>query len=88
MRLAELTVHQVHLLIYVVPICIKFQFVCCFVLLCSAAYSHAITHRHDMLYASFVLLGVLALFKPYPTLSDPGLFISLFSLFPEIYPCE
>ncbi|RPD62216.1 PIG-U-domain-containing protein [Lentinus tigrinus ALCF2SS1-7] len=61
-----LMVFSVHLLIYIVPICVKFQ--------------------HDFLYAAFVLIGVLALFKPYPTLSDPGLFISMFSLFPEIYP--
>lgn len=33
-------------------------------------------------------MGVLAVFKPYPTLSDPGLFLSLFSIFPEIYPCQ
>ena len=43
--------------------------------------------RHDPLYATFLLIGVLALFKPYPTLSDPGLFISLISLFPETYAC-
>lgn len=61
-----LMVFNVHLLIYVAPICIKFQ--------------------HDPLYATFLLIGVLALFKPYPTLSDPGLFISLISLFPETYP--
>lgn len=60
-----LMVFNVHLLIYVAPICIKFQ--------------------HDPLYATFLLIGVLALFKPYPTLSDPGLFISLISLFPETY---
>ena len=41
-----------------------------------------------MLYAAFLLVGVVAVFKPYPTLSDPGLFISMFSLFPEIYPCK
>ncbi|KAI1793275.1 PIG-U-domain-containing protein [Ganoderma leucocontextum] len=61
-----LMVFSVHLLIYVAPMCIKFQ--------------------HDILYASFLLVGVLALFKPYPTLSDPGLFISMFALFPEVYP--
>ena len=43
--------------------------------------------RHDPLYATFLLLGVIGTFKPYPTLSDPGLFLSLISLFPEIYPC-
>lgn len=42
--------------------------------------------RHDPLYAAFLLLGVLGIFKPYPTLSDPGLFLSLIVLFPEIYP--
>ncbi|OBZ71406.1 GPI transamidase component GAB1 [Grifola frondosa] len=61
-----LMVFSVHLLIYVLPICIKFQ--------------------HDMLYASFLLLGVFATFKAYPTLSDPGLFLSMTSLFPEIFP--
>ncbi|KAH9889837.1 PIG-U-domain-containing protein [Cubamyces lactineus] len=61
-----LMVFSVHLLIYVAPLCIKFQ--------------------HDFLYAAFLLIGVLATFKPYPTLSDPGLFFSLFSIFPEVYP--
>ncbi|KIM75991.1 hypothetical protein PILCRDRAFT_826843 [Piloderma croceum F 1598] len=61
-----LVVFSVHLIIYVFPICIKFQ--------------------HDPLFAAFILLGILATFKPYPTLSDPGLFISMIALFPEIYP--
>ncbi|KAI0345984.1 PIG-U-domain-containing protein [Trametopsis cervina] len=61
-----LMVFSAHLLIYVVPICIKFQ--------------------HDILYATFLLCGVLATFKPYPTLSDPGLFLSMWILFPETYP--
>ncbi|KAI0769059.1 PIG-U-domain-containing protein [Trametes elegans] len=61
-----LMVFSVHLLIYIAPLCIKFQ--------------------HDMLYAAFLLIGVLAVFKPYPTLSDPGLFFSMFSIFPEVYP--
>ena len=50
---------------------------------------HACTYsctRHDPLYASFLLLGILGTFKPYPTLSDPGLFLSFISLFPETYP--
>ncbi|THH27573.1 hypothetical protein EUX98_g6614 [Antrodiella citrinella] len=59
-------VFSVHLLIYVLPLCIKFQ--------------------HDMLYVVFLIAGVLATFKPYPTLSDPGLFLSMVSLFPETYP--
>ncbi|KZT11899.1 PIG-U-domain-containing protein [Laetiporus sulphureus 93-53] len=61
-----LMVFSVHLLIYIVPICIKFQ--------------------HDLLYACFLTVGVLATFKAYPTLSDPGLFLSLWSIFPETYP--
>ncbi|KAF8530385.1 PIG-U-domain-containing protein [Hysterangium stoloniferum] len=57
---------SMHLLIYVAPICLKFQ--------------------HDPLYATFLLQGVFATFKAYPTLSDPGLFLSMFSIFPEVYP--
>ena len=45
-------------------------------------------YRYDPLYATFLLLGVLGTFKAYPTLSDPGLFLSALSLFPEVYPCE
>ncbi|KAJ3553452.1 hypothetical protein NP233_g12640 [Leucocoprinus birnbaumii] len=61
-----LMVFSVHLLIYVVPMCIKFQY--------------------DPLYATFLLLGVLGTFKAYPTLSDPGLFFSALSIFPEVHP--
>jgi len=46
----------------------------------------SIKFQHDPLYATFLLLGILGTFKPYPTLSDPGLFLSLISLFPETYP--
>ncbi|KAL5485337.1 hypothetical protein ACEPAI_7979 [Sanghuangporus weigelae] len=61
-----LMVFSVHLLIYVAPICIKFQ--------------------HDPLYAIFILQGILAIFKPYPTMADIGLFLSCIALFPELYP--
>ncbi|KAF5391023.1 hypothetical protein D9757_003933 [Collybiopsis confluens] len=57
---------MVHLLLYVAPICIKFQ--------------------HDALYAFFILTGILSTFKSYPTLSDAGLFMVLWSVFPEVYP--
>jgi len=57
---------SVHLLIYVAPICIKFQ--------------------HDPLYAAFILQGIIATFKSYPTLSDPGLFTCMIAIFPEIIP--
>jgi len=60
-----LLVFSVHLLIYVLPICIAFQ--------------------HDPLYAAFLLTGVVATFKPYPTLADSGLFLSMAVLFPETY---
>ena len=43
--------------------------------------------RHDALYASFLLVGILGIFKAYLTLADPGLFLSMFVLFPEVYPC-
>ncbi|OCH84913.1 PIG-U-domain-containing protein [Obba rivulosa] len=61
-----LMVFSVHLLIYALPLCIKYQ--------------------HDGVYATYLLLGVLATFKAYPTLSDPGLFLSMSALFPETYP--
>jgi GPI-anchor transamidase subunit U len=45
-------------------------------------------YRHDFLYAVFLISGVLATFKPYPTLSDPGLFLTMWMLFPETYACK
>ncbi|KAG7098359.1 hypothetical protein E1B28_000317 [Marasmius oreades] len=45
-----------------------------------------IKFQYDLLYASFVLFGILGIFKAYPTLSDPGLFITMHVLFPEVYP--
>ncbi|KAG8733575.1 hypothetical protein FRC11_005018 [Ceratobasidium sp. 423] len=42
--------------------------------------------RHDPFYAAFLLLGVSATLKSYPTLADAGLFISLMPLFPETFP--
>lgn len=54
-----------HLLIYIAPICVKFQ--------------------HDPLFATLLLQGILGTFKAYPTLADPGLFIAMVSVFPEIY---
>jgi len=61
-----LMVFSVHLLIYIAPICIKFQY--------------------DPLYAAFLLIGVLGTFKAYSTLSDPGLFLSMIAIFPEVHP--
>ncbi|KAG8892699.1 hypothetical protein FRB99_002496, partial [Tulasnella sp. 403] len=45
-----------------------------------------IKFSHDPLYATFILQGVIATFKPYPTLADPGLFVSMFTIFPEVFP--
>ncbi|CAE6430090.1 unnamed protein product [Rhizoctonia solani] len=42
--------------------------------------------RHDPFYAAYLLLGINAMLKSYPTLADAGLFISLMSLFPETFP--
>ncbi|KAF8756934.1 GPI transamidase subunit PIG-U [Rhizoctonia solani] len=41
--------------------------------------------RRDPFYAAYLLLGISATLKSYPTLADPGLFISLISLFPETF---
>ncbi|KAJ7796174.1 GPI transamidase subunit PIG-U-domain-containing protein [Mycena olivaceomarginata] len=61
-----LMVFSIHLLIYIAPVCIKFQY--------------------DPLYAAFLLFGILGTFKSYPTLADPGLFLSMTAVFPEIFP--
>jgi len=61
-----LMVFSIHLVIYIMPVCIKFQ--------------------HDPLYAAFILLGVLGTFKAYLSLADPGLFLSMFAIFPEVHP--
>lgn len=34
----------------------------------------------------YLLLGVLGTFKAYPSLSDPGLFLTMTALFPETFP--
>ena len=45
-----------------------------------------INRRHDPLFATFILEGIIATFKSYPTLSDPGLFTAMYALFPELLP--
>ncbi|KAF7365048.1 Phosphatidylinositol glycan anchor biosynthesis class U protein [Mycena venus] len=45
-----------------------------------------IKFQYDPLYAAFILLGILGTFKSYPTMADPGLFLSMIAVFPEIYP--
>ncbi|KAF9059205.1 GPI transamidase subunit PIG-U [Rhodocollybia butyracea] len=61
-----LMVFSLHLLLYVAPICIKFQ--------------------HDPLYSIFILIGILATLKPYPTLSDHGLFVGMWVVMSEVHP--
>jgi len=46
----------------------------------------SIKFQHDPLFAAFILIGIVGMFKPYPTLADSGVFLSMISLFPEIYP--
>ncbi|KIP10239.1 hypothetical protein PHLGIDRAFT_28605 [Phlebiopsis gigantea 11061_1 CR5-6] len=41
--------------------------------------------QHDLLYAVYILTGILATFKPYPSIADAGLFVSMSVLFPETY---
>ncbi|KAB5592578.1 Phosphatidylinositol glycan anchor biosynthesis class U protein [Ceratobasidium theobromae] len=41
--------------------------------------------KHDPFYAAYILLGIIAMLKSYPTLADAGLFISLMPLFPETF---
>lgn len=43
-------------------------------------------NRHDPLFATFILQGIIAMLKSYPTLSDPGLFTAMHTLFPELVP--
>jgi len=80
-----LMVFSVHLLIYVVPICLKFQYVSRPRMCMNSSYLYS---RYDPLYASFIVLGILGTFKSYTTLSDPGLFLSMIVIFPEIYQCK
>jgi len=42
--------------------------------------------QHDPLFATFILQGIIAMLKSYPTLSDPGLFTAMHALFPELVP--
>ncbi|KZT43597.1 PIG-U-domain-containing protein [Sistotremastrum suecicum HHB10207 ss-3] len=41
--------------------------------------------QHDPLFAAYIILGIVGLLKPYPTLADAGLFLTLLGVFPEIY---
>lgn len=78
---------QVHLVIYVLPVCIKFQYATSINERVNVTYL-TFASRHDPLFATFILTGVFAIFKAYPTLSDPGLFFTMIALFPEIFPRE
>lgn len=44
--------------------------------------------RHDPLFATFLLLGVQSIFKPYPTAGDVATWLSLGLVFPEYAACE
>lgn len=82
-----LMVFSVHLIIYVIPVCLKFQYVSCSFTTVNQS-EFFCPRRYDPLYALFIVLGILGTFKSYTTLSDPGLFLSMFAIFPETYQCE
>ncbi|KAG8815528.1 hypothetical protein FRC18_001460 [Serendipita sp. 400] len=42
--------------------------------------------QHDPLYAIYLVIGTISLFKSYPTMADSGLFLTLISIFPEVWP--
>lgn len=44
--------------------------------------------RHDPLFATFLLLGVQAVFKPYPTAGDVGVWMSLGFIFSDYTSCK
>ncbi|KAG8811303.1 hypothetical protein FRC17_002532 [Serendipita sp. 399] len=44
--------------------------------------------QHDPLYASYLVIGTISIFKSYPTMADSGLFLTLISIFPEVWPCQ
>ncbi|ORY87040.1 CDC91 cell division cycle 91-like protein [Protomyces lactucae-debilis] len=60
-----LGVFQLHLVIYVAPMCIKL--------------------RRDPLFAAVTLSGIIAIFKPYPSIADSAFYMTLLPLFPQIY---
>lgn len=72
-----------HIVIYVAPISIKFWWAVVWIY--HDLFYWERLNSHDPLYGTFLLLGIMSIFKPYPTLADSGLFISLVALFPEIY---
>ncbi|KAF8320711.1 cell division cycle protein 91 [Clavulina sp. PMI_390] len=42
--------------------------------------------EYDPFFAIWILQGIIAMLKSYPTLSDPGLFTAMYTLFPELVP--
>lgn len=73
-------------MIYIAPICMKFKYV--HFIGENPCYSILWRFRHDPFYAAYILLGIIAMLKSYPTLADAGLFISLMPLFPETFTCK
>lgn len=44
--------------------------------------------RKQPLFVITTLLGIFAIFKPYPSVSDTSLYVALLPLYRHIYPCE
>lgn len=44
--------------------------------------------RRQPLFVVTALLGIFAIFKPYPSISDVSLFFSLLPLYRHLFPCE
>lgn len=48
-------------------------------------HSAILTSRRDPLFAAITLCGIIAIFKPYPSIADSALYLTLLPLFPQIY---
>ncbi|OLL23416.1 Phosphatidylinositol glycan anchor biosynthesis class U protein [Neolecta irregularis DAH-3] len=68
-------VFQLHLVIYVAPLCIKLRFVSLYPVL----------YRNNPLFVCVIISGIISIFKSYPSVSDLSLFQNLLFFFPEIF---
>lgn len=73
---------HLHVVSYVAPLCIKLR---CVTVPAKLALCLRI-HRHDPLFASIIVLGIVATFKSYPSVGDVAVFHAMLSMYPEIYP--
>jgi phosphatidylinositol glycan class U len=71
-----LFVFQMHLLGYVAPITMRFQY---------AVVSYLTLCREQPLFAIFLLMTITATFHPYPTLGDAAVYLPFVFMYPEIF---